>query len=230
MFRDIEFQDGGAVGFAVGTNGAVWRSGDAGDTWVKLNLTGGRATQPNRCDLADEALGDADSIRFAGPARAWIVAGGTQIFRTVTGATAADVGSVAAGWEYINDNADDCKVTGDIDDLFPIGDSGAVYFIGKSFGGVFFTSNALDTTASKKPASAGNGFEQVRRVTGDPANPNRQWPSRPAVRAPRSSDARPTAGTATRGGPSATPTGATSAAAARSTSPAALSWLRGSRG
>jgi hypothetical protein len=176
IFRDIEFQAGGAVGFAVGTSGAVWRSANSGDTWAAVALNPGGDALDERCDLADEAVGDIDSVRFAGTARAWLVAGGSQIYRTVNGATATNVGSAAAGWQYINDNGDPCKVPRDIDDLFAVPGSDSVYFIAKSFGSVWLTTNALETGgASERAASGGNGFEQVRRLAGDPANPNRQW-------------------------------------------------------
>jgi photosystem II stability/assembly factor-like uncharacterized protein len=73
VFRDIEFQPGGNIGLAVGTNGRVWRSTDAGDTWNVVAVpAGGRQTE-ERCDLADEALGDVDSVRFDGLGNAWIM-------------------------------------------------------------------------------------------------------------------------------------------------------------
>ncbi|MEA2232816.1 MAG: hypothetical protein QOD83_2632 [Solirubrobacteraceae bacterium] len=177
VFKDIEFQDGGGlVGFAVGTNGVVMRSADAGDTWVPIvGILGGRQTSENDCTSPDQAIADVDSVRFAGSTRAWLVAGGTQIYRTAGGATAANVGSAAAGWQYANDDGATCRISKDIDDLFPIPGSDSVYFISKDFGAVFFSSNALTSAATLKPADAGNGFQATRRVTGDPANPNRQW-------------------------------------------------------
>jgi hypothetical protein len=98
-----------------------------------------------------------DSIRFAGNTRAWLLAGGTQIFRTVAAATAANVGSAAAGWEYTNDDGATCRVTKDIDDAFPVPGSDSIYFISKDFGAVFFSSNALSSAATEKAADAGNG-------------------------------------------------------------------------
>ncbi|CAA9470867.1 MAG: hypothetical protein AVDCRST_MAG53-1278 [uncultured Solirubrobacteraceae bacterium] len=179
VFRDIEFQDGGQVGFAVGTNGVIMRSADGGDTWAAVpGITGGRQTDEGRCDLADQPIGDVDAVRFAGSSRVWLAAGGTQVYRTVTGATAANVGSTAAGFQYTNDDGDNCRLSGsstDIDDLFPVPGSDAVYFISKNFGDVFFSSNALSSAATRKPGSAGNGFQATRRAAGDPANPNRQW-------------------------------------------------------
>ncbi len=175
VFKDIEFQAGGSVGFAVGTNGVVMRSSDGGDNWSQVTgILGGRQIDVNDCTSADQAIGDVDSIRFAGNARAWLAAGGTQIYRTVAAATAANVGGVG-GWQYVNDDGATCRINRDIDDLFPVPGSDSVYFASKYFGEVFFSSNALASAATKKAASAGNGFTGVRRLAGDPANPNRQW-------------------------------------------------------
>jgi hypothetical protein len=156
----------------------VYRSANAGDTWSQVTgIAGGRQleSESSRCDLADQPLGDVRSVNFAGDARAWLTAGGTQIYRTVAGATADNVGSNAAGWQYINDNGATCKIPGEMDDTFPVGASGTVFFIGRSFGDVYFTSNNLDTAAAKRGGNAGNGFTTLRRVAGDPNNPNRQW-------------------------------------------------------
>ena len=172
--KDIEFQAGGPVGFAVGTNGTVLRSQNNGDTWTPIaGITGGDQTNIFDCNV-NEAIGDVDSVRFSASNRAWLMAGGSQIYRTVAGATDVNVGSAAGGWQYAN-GPDPCKVPRDIDDAFPIPGSDSIYFIGRSFGTVWFSSNALTSAATNKPASAGNGFTTVRRVAGDPGNPNRQW-------------------------------------------------------
>jgi hypothetical protein len=175
-FKDIEFQAGGPVGFAVGTNGAVWRSPDNGDTWVKvLGITGGDSATVFDC-APNDPIGDVDGIRFSAANRAWLSATGSQIYRTVAAATSTNVGSAAAGWEYPNNaGAGTCRVPRDIDDFFPISGSNAIYFIGRSFGTVWFSADALASSATEKPGSAGNGFTTVRRVAGDPGNPNRQW-------------------------------------------------------
>jgi photosystem II stability/assembly factor-like uncharacterized protein len=173
-FKDIEFQDGGLVGFAVGTNGTVLRSTDGGDNWAQVTgLAGGSTTSPNNCGIS-QAIGDVDSIRFAGNARAWLFGAGSQVFRTRDGATAANVGAIG-GWDWINNNAGACRISGDVDDAFPIPGTNAIYFAGKSFGEVFFSANALTSTAARKPGSAGNGFQATRRLAGDPGNSNRMW-------------------------------------------------------
>lgn len=175
FIKDIEFQDaGGLVGFAVGTNGTVLRTADGGDNWVQVpGIRGGSPTTPNNCAV-DLAIGDVDSIRFAGNARAWLFARGSQLYRTRDGATTDNVGGLG-GWEWINNGGGTCRISGDVDDAFPIPGFDAIYFVGTSFGQIFFSSNALTSTATVKPGSAGNGFDVTRRLVGDPTNPNRMW-------------------------------------------------------
>lgn len=166
VFKDIEFQEGGNIGLAVGTNGAVIRSNDGGNNWSPIPILGGRQLDENNCTGADQPIGDADSVHFASATRAWIVAGGSQIYRS------DDAG---VSWQFINDDGATCRISKDIDDLFPVPGSDSVYFISKYFGAVFFSSNALASAATQKAADAGNGFTGIRRVAGDPGNPNRQW-------------------------------------------------------
>jgi hypothetical protein len=175
VFRDIEFQDGGNVGLAVGTNGGVYRSTNAGSTWDPVAiLLNSHPTNPNDCnEPAVQPLGDADSVNFNGDGtRAWVTATGSQI--AVSAGTNLTVGS-AGMWTDANKSGSNCKVSGDVDDSFPVAGSDGVYFVGKSFGEMFFTANNLGSTASKKAAGAGNGFEATRRLAADPGNPNRQW-------------------------------------------------------
>lgn len=176
VLRDIQFQEGGDVGFAVGTNGTVLRSANAGATWSPVGgIVGGRQLDVNNCTGVNQALGDIDSVRFAGPARVWLMAGGSQLFRTVDGANATNVGAAAGGWTWINDDGATCRVPTDTDDAFPVPGSDSVYFVGRSFGNIHFSSNALASAASEKAADAGNGFTSLRRMAGDPGNPNRMW-------------------------------------------------------
>jgi hypothetical protein len=169
VFRDVEFQAGGGIGLAVGSNGNVWRSTDSGDTWNQVTLPLGGRKSEERCDLADESVGDIDSVRFDGLGNAWFMAQGSQIFRSPAGP------GVGTGWVYMNDAGATCKIGQNIDDAFFVPGSPAGYFIARSFGGVWFTADNLASAATQKPGDAGNGFTTIRRVAGDPANPNRQW-------------------------------------------------------
>jgi len=165
-FRDIEFlPPPSLLGLAVGGNGKIYRSGDAGATWNVVPVpNGGHRTTDYDC-AAGQPLGDIDSIRFDGQGNAWLLAGGSQIFKSTTG---------GATFTYANGGAT-CKINQDIDDAFFVPGTAAGYFVAKSFGAVWYSDDLVTGSAFTKAADAGNGFQFRRRVTGDPANPQRQW-------------------------------------------------------
>jgi PKD domain len=172
VFRDIEFDAGGTIGLAVGTNGRLVRTIDGGNTWgVPIGLPPSRSATSETCTTASQApAGDLDSVRIDGLGRAWIVGSGAQIWRsTGTGA----LGS----WVDANDGVGDaCAIAGrDFDAMVFIPGDPAGYFIAKSFGQVFFSSDPATTSATEKVGAAGNGFVNLRRAVGDPSNTNRMW-------------------------------------------------------
>lgn len=191
--NDIEFQDGGNIGFAVGNAGQVLRSQDAGATWQNVNTgpaiavssNAANSTFPN-CTRTDP-LGDVNSVRFAGANRVWIFAEGSQMAKSEP-ATASDVGKAGtwvdandipnAGGPYTSD--DTCKISssyneGLSDAFFAPSAPDVAYIVAGSFSEVFFTTNDLASAAAKRPESAGNAGGGHRNITGDPSNPNRMW-------------------------------------------------------
>ncbi len=172
VFRDIEFDAAGTIGLAVGTNGRLVRSIDGGDNWTAVPLPASRSTTSETDCAVSQPAGDLDSVRVDGLGRAWIVGSGAQIWRsTGTG------GTLGTGWADANDGAGAaCAIAGrDFDAMvFIPGDPGG-YFIAKSFGQVFFSSDPFTTSASEKTGAAGNGFVSLRRAVGDPGNTNRMW-------------------------------------------------------
>ena len=171
VFTDLEFSPDGVNGIAVGTNGTLVRSINGGDTWSAQVLPNGGRSSDENCAAADQPVGDIDSVRFVDNSSVWLVGTGTQILRsTNSGATFA----------YVNDAGTTCKVPDDVDDVFAVPGSSTAYFVGRSFGEVFQTSDNLASSAAPRPASAGNGFTLVRRMVGDPASPNRQWAVTPS--------------------------------------------------
>jgi hypothetical protein len=172
VFRDIEFDDAGNIGMAVGTNGAYWRTTDGGNNWSNTVTlpNSGHQTDETDCDTP-QAPGDLDSVRIDGIGRAWIAGSGSQIWRS-TGTGAA----LGTGWVGANGNDATCDlVPRDIDAMVFVPGSPAGYFIARSFGQVFFSSDATSTSASEKPGDAGNGYQFLRRAVGDPSNTNRMW-------------------------------------------------------
>ncbi|MET0685092.1 MAG: hypothetical protein ABW060_07240, partial [Solirubrobacteraceae bacterium] len=188
--NDIEFQAGGNVGLAVGAAGQVYRSSDAGNTW-SANLGGGVPVSKKGTTFVDctqqQPLGDVYSVRFAGNARAWLFAEGSQLARSAP-ADPANVGS-AATWADANwqDNApggrdtnDTCKVSpayadGYSDGFFNPANPDVGYIVAASFSEVFRTADNLVGAAAELTGDAGNAGNPFRNVAGDPANPSRMW-------------------------------------------------------
>ena len=172
VFRDIVFDAAGSVGVAVGTNGAVARTTNGGADWAPVGLPqSGNPLSEFECDAVKHNAGDLDTVAVDGVGRAWIAGSGAQLWRS-----SGTGGALGTGWVDANDGSgDDCNLPRDIDGMFFVAGSESGYFIAKSFGQVYFTSNGLAGAASPKPGSAGNGFDQLRRLAGDPANPNRMW-------------------------------------------------------
>lgn len=175
--NDIEFNSG-QVGFAVGNNGLVLRSGDGGDTWSISPPILASAVDTSFADCSKTApLGDVNAVRFAGDNRAWLFAEGSQIVSSQQ-LSPALVGGPGT-WIDANKAADNtCKVKpsygeGYADAFFAAPDVG--YIVAASFSEVFFTANNLANAAAKKPGGAGNAGSGSRVIAGDPTNPSRMW-------------------------------------------------------
>ena len=166
VFRDIEFDAAGTIGLAVGTAGRLVRTTNGGATWDAIALPPGRNPLTEVDCSSTAPADDLDSVRFDGIGRAWISGKGAQIWRST---------GTGAGGTWQDANTADCRVPRDIDSMVFVPGNEFGYFIAKSFGQIYFTSNGLTTSASPKGAIGGNGFQQQRRAVGDPANPNRMW-------------------------------------------------------
>jgi hypothetical protein len=180
--NDIEFQNGGDIGLAVGKNGTVLRSTNGGANWFPVtgitvsNLGDGSG---NKCTIATP-LGEVNFVRFAGNNRVWIGAQDRQI-ATSQPATAADVGATGT-WIDANRKVppvagDNCWITqGEgFADMF-ITPNPAVFFIGTgAYDEAVYSANNLMGTPQTRPAEIANGFVLSGSMAGDPANPDRMW-------------------------------------------------------
>lgn len=170
VFRDIEFDASGTIGLAVGTNGHLARTDDGGADWDPIPMPSGKDKDSETNCTVSEPAGDLDSVRFDGQGHPWIAGSGAQIWRS-TG-----TGGVASWVDANNSGGANCKlVARDIDAMVFVPGTSAGYFIARSFGQVFFSSDATSASAAEKPGDAGNGFQFLRRAVGDPANTNRMW-------------------------------------------------------
>jgi hypothetical protein len=174
VFNDIEFQPApGLVGLAVGNSGAVYRSANGGDTWTAVT---GIPVANVGCSAA-APLGDVQKVAFASDSRAYLFGARHQVARSA--GTAATVGGTGT-WADVNGTPGGCRLdsSDDITGAFFVPGSSPVkgYFMGRSFGEMFYTADDFAGTLSHRPAfTPVNGFQQVHRLAGDASNPNRQW-------------------------------------------------------
>ena len=197
-FNDIEFQQGGDVGFAVGNSGVVLRSTTAGSngSWASVNPVTADAAPVNPNNIPVSIVGDGSNnkcrvevyladvhfVRFAGNGRVWIGGDERQI-ATSQPVDPATVGAIGT-WKDANRKSP-AAPAGESNCLIEQGDGFAdmfitanpdAFFIATGTGDqVAFSSNNLLTTAQTKPAEAANGLVLNGTMAGDPANPSRLW-------------------------------------------------------
>jgi len=196
--NDIEFQQGGDVGIAVGNGGTVLRSttGGSNGSWTDVNPDANPDPVANLLNIPvsivgdgsnnkcreEVYLGDVHFVRFAGNGRVWIGGDERQIATSQTG-NGATVGALGQ-WKDANRRspalpqpASNCFIEqGDgFADMF-ITPNPDVFYIATGVGDqVAFSTNNLTSTAQTKPAESANGLILNGTMAGDPANPNRVW-------------------------------------------------------
>jgi hypothetical protein len=173
IFNDIAFQPApGTVGIAVGNSNNVWRTTDGGRTWTKLVMP--------PTILNDDCLGDAEpgastwdnghSVTWGDATTVYVTGDRGNIMKSVdAGATFAE-----ANKKLTDDDGSACKVSESTitDSVFLAAGQG--FFIGQSFGSIWFTDSALTTNANERDEAV-NNFDGVPRLAIDRGNPNRLW-------------------------------------------------------
>ena len=173
IFNDIAFQAApGLIGLAVGNSNNVWRTTDGGKIWTKLVMP--------PTILNDDCLGDAEvgastwdngySVTWADATTVYITGDRGNIMKSVdAGATFVEVNK-----KPTDDDGSACRVSETVitDAVFLSATQG--YFIGQSFGEIWFTDSGLATNASERD-DAVNNFDGVPRLAIDRSNPNRSW-------------------------------------------------------
>ncbi|MDW5594478.1 PKD domain-containing protein [Conexibacter stalactiti] len=180
--RDIEFQPGGDIGFAVGAGGTVLRSINGGDTWTRIagipvsnegDGTGNKCTRP-------ETLGDVNFVHFAGPGRVWI-GGPRRQLATSQPALAANVGApltwIDANRKPVARAGDNCWITESdgFPDIFVTADPDVFYFAMPFSEAALLSTDNLQSTPIPTTAGVANGFSVAGSLVGDPGSPNRMW-------------------------------------------------------
>lgn len=186
-FTGIAFQPGTDIGIAVGSNGNIWRSTDAGATWSRSNFTDFTTTYDCNDDIEATSIPTATNPGFALQSVTW--GPGNRVF--VTGEKGVILRSDNAGGTWTDINRTQivepgyptyrqvsCQVRGTVYDAAPLPVPAStpdnelpIYFFVDEY--PYFTSNGL-TSAPQQGADLGCSGGQ-RNLVVDLVNPVRQW-------------------------------------------------------
>lgn len=173
-FVDLAFQSGGGVGYAVTSNGHVWRSTDSGTSWTQLSSPG---THSDCSSATPSTEAELNAVQWANSTTVYLLGNNSTVIRS-TNADAAtptftEVNKIATGTCAIQQEG----FTEDFSDAtFLPSNPADAFFIAKSFGRLYESSNAL-TAATGNKVSDGtvNSFNGNPRVAQDATSPNRLW-------------------------------------------------------
>ncbi len=164
VFSDIAMR--GSKGLAVGAVGKVYKTTDGGLTWL---LGGAVLQEKDDCSGTLATAADLYSVRWKTDTEAWVFGAGRTI------ASTADTGTTFTQRNVQSAGA--CRVPAPVTDaFFNPGATDTVYLLSDDFGGVYLSTDALAGPAARRAADAvSGGSNAVKRLAGDPTNPNRQW-------------------------------------------------------
>lgn len=165
----IAFQPSGNIGIAVGDKGEIYRSTNAGASWAAVARPSGR----NDACTGAEPLARAFSVRWAGNGAVYIAGGGNKLLRSTNGSTWSDVNSRTGGCKAKFNTSSGPGIS---DTFFVPASPNRGWMIGAYFGETYFAANVTAATAFARQGSSNvNGYDQPKRLVGDPGDPNRQW-------------------------------------------------------
>ncbi len=174
-FTDLAFQPGGSIGFAVTSNGHVWRSTDGGASWVQIAAPTTRADCTNATNMAESEL---NAVQWANSSVVYLLGNASTILRSVNAEAGSptfseinklNTGTCAAQNEPFTENFTDAT-------FLPANPADA-FFVAQDFGRLYQSSNALSGSVSgiKVNSDTVNTFTGNPRIAWDNNNPNRLW-------------------------------------------------------
>jgi hypothetical protein len=175
-FVDLAFQAGGSVGYGVTSNGHIWRSTNAGVSWMPV------AAPTTRSDCGSSSTTGAETelnaVQWANSTTVYLLGNSSTIIRS----TNADAGSPTFA-EINKLNTGNCAVQNEpfmenfSDATFLPANPANAFFVAQDFGRLYQSSNALSGSVSgaKTNSDTVNNFNGNPRVAQDPNSPNRLW-------------------------------------------------------
>lgn len=175
-FVDLAFQPGGSVGYAVTSNGHVWRSTNGGTTWTQLPSPTSRSDCSNPSTTATES--ELNAVQWANSTTVFLLGNNSTILRS----TNADAGSPTFS-EINKAGSGTCVVQSQTftenmtDATFLPANPADALFVDQDFGSIYQSSNALSGSVSGAEVTSDtvNNFSGNPRIAQDAVNPNRIW-------------------------------------------------------
>ena len=173
-FVDLAFQPGGSVGYAVTSNGHVWRSTNSGTSWTQLS------TPSTRSDCTSATLGaetELNAVQWANSTTAFLLGDNGTILRSVNAdavtPTFTEINKTATGICAVQNEGSPQDMT---DATFLPGNPADAFYVARSFGRLYQSSQALSSPASgARISETVNSFTGNPRIAQDSNNPNRLW-------------------------------------------------------
>ncbi|HEY1715206.1 MAG TPA: hypothetical protein VGG07_20045, partial [Solirubrobacteraceae bacterium] len=176
-FVDLAFQAAGSVGYAVTSNGHVWRSMNNGANWTLISPTPSTRGDCTSATLAAES--ELNAVQWANSSTVYLLGNNSTIIRSTNADTAGtpifnELNKLATGTCAIQNEGFAEDFT---DATFLPTNPADAFFVGQSFGRLYETSNALSTPVSGNLVTDGtvNSFTGNPRLAQDPNSPNRIW-------------------------------------------------------
>jgi hypothetical protein len=174
-FVDLAFQAGGSVGYAVTSNGDVWRSTDSGASWASLAHPSTRS-DCNSPTLVPET--ELNAVQWANSTTVFLLGNSSTIIRS-TNADAAtptfsEINKLGTGTCAVQNEVSTQSFT---DAAFLPANPANAFFVAQEFGRLYQSSNALSGSVSgnKTGNDTVNSFDGNPRLAQDASNPNRLW-------------------------------------------------------
>lgn len=175
-FVDLAFQPAGSVGYAVTSNGHVWRSMNSGASWTSISPN---PTTRGDCTSATSAAeSELNAVQWANSTTVYLLGNDSTIIRSTNADTAGtptfnEVNKLATGTCAIQNEAFAEDFT---DATFLPTNPADAFFLAKSFGRLYQTSNALAAVSGNLTSDGTvNSFTGNPRIAQDPNSPNRLW-------------------------------------------------------
>ncbi len=174
-FVDLAFQAGGSVGYAVTSNGHVWRSTDSGATWTQLSAPSTRSDCTS-ATLAPET--ELNAVQWANSTTVFLLGDGSTILRSTnadaTTPAFSEINKLATGTCAVQNEPSTQNFT---DATFLPANPANAFFVAQEFGRLYQSSTALSGSVSgnKTGNDTVNSYTGNPRLAQDAGNPSRLW-------------------------------------------------------